>query len=61
MFLTKDGKAYSVGRSGHGRLGYMDKAVEGLPVEIQAISDNHGKVQQVSAGGAHSIALCVQN
>ncbi|TYZ64918.1 hypothetical protein PybrP1_001141 [[Pythium] brassicae (nom. inval.)] len=54
LFLTKDGVAFSSGRADHGRLGDADLKTVVVP---QALNLGSHPVCQVSAGGAHSVAL----
>uniref|UniRef100_K3W6X4 RCC1-like domain-containing protein n=1 Tax=Globisporangium ultimum (strain ATCC 200006 / CBS 805.95 / DAOM BR144) TaxID=431595 RepID=K3W6X4_GLOUD len=54
LFLTKDGVAYSSGRADHGRLGAVDMKTILVP---QPLHLGSLPVRQVSAGGAHSVAL----
>ncbi|RLN71142.1 hypothetical protein BBJ28_00000201 [Nothophytophthora sp. Chile5] len=54
LFVTSDGVAYVSGRTDHGRLGLKEMKSLAVPtcVDLGAIP-----VRQVSAGGAHSMAL----
>ncbi|GAB9464342.1 hypothetical protein Gpo141_00001774 [Globisporangium polare] len=54
LFLTKDGVAYSSGRADHGRLGDEELKTVLVP---KALNLGKPPVRQVSAGGAHSVAL----
>jgi len=54
LFLTKDGEAYSSGRADHGRLGSMEMKTVLVPTLLDLVPL---PVRQVSAGGAHSVAL----
>ncbi|TMW60576.1 hypothetical protein Poli38472_000618 [Pythium oligandrum] len=57
LFLTTEGIAYTAGRADHGRLGHADMKTSLVPVPIEQSSMGAIPVRQVSAGGAHSIAL----
>lgn len=57
LFLTADGAAYSAGRADHGRLGYQVTKQSLIPAPLESSSMGAIPLRQVSAGGAHSIAL----
>ncbi|GLD91610.1 hypothetical protein PINS_up000143 [Pythium insidiosum] len=57
LFLTTDGVAFSAGRADHGRLGHADRNSTVLPEQLDQSAMGAIPVRQVSAGGAHSIAL----
>ncbi|CAH0477391.1 unnamed protein product [Peronospora belbahrii] len=54
LFVTSDGLAYVAGRADHGRLGLADVKSLAVPTHLDFGSI---PVLQVSAGGAHSIAV----
>ncbi|ETP35661.1 hypothetical protein F442_16275 [Phytophthora nicotianae P10297] len=54
LFVTSDGVAYVAGRPDHGRLGLTDMKALAVPTRVNLGSI---PVRQVSAGGAHSVAL----
>eukprot|EP00947_MAST-08B_sp_MAST-8B-sp1_P004455 g4455.t1 len=55
LFLTEDGKAYSCGYGGFGRLGHGNTEDQDVPKLIEALSGM--RVCAVSAGGWHSLFL----
>ncbi|DBA01283.1 TPA: hypothetical protein N0F65_001788 [Lagenidium giganteum] len=57
LFLTADGVAFSVGRVDHGRLGHPDMSPSLVPEPLDQVSIGSIPVRQISAGGAHSVAL----
>ncbi|KAE8910583.1 hypothetical protein PF005_g15614 [Phytophthora fragariae] len=54
LFVTSDGIAYVAGRPDHGRLGLTDMKPLSVPTHLEL---GPIPVRQVSAGGAHSMAL----
>eukprot|EP00947_MAST-08B_sp_MAST-8B-sp1_P000416 g416.t1 len=55
LFLTEDGKAYSCGYGGFGRLGHGNEEWQHVPKLIEALSGV--RVCAVSAGNSHSLFL----
>uniref|UniRef100_A0AAV1T328 RCC1-like domain-containing protein n=1 Tax=Peronospora matthiolae TaxID=2874970 RepID=A0AAV1T328_9STRA len=54
LFVTSDGNIYVAGRADHGRLGLTDMKAMSVPTQLEL---GPIPVVQVSAGGAHSVAV----
>ncbi|GAM26989.1 hypothetical protein SAMD00019534_101640, partial [Acytostelium subglobosum LB1] len=58
LFLSESGRVYSCGWGSEGRLGLGDNTINRYnPTQITFFQENNIKIVQVSAGGAHSLAL----
>eukprot|EP00794_Sanderia_malayensis_P006180 gene6180-6894_t len=61
VFVSRDGDAYTWGRSSHGRLGHGDLIEEkglSVPFRVEGLHMHGIQVLSVTCGAAHTIALC---